>query len=269
MKLDKDSVLKTAYFIGALKRISMRESPNKVGTIFEGSKISLRKWFVAIYLITSHKKGISSLQLSKDIGVTQKTAWFMLHRIRHAVKTKSFNAPLKNVVEADETYIGGKEKNKHTDKRLGHTQGRNTKSKTPVFGMIERDGIVMAEKVDNVTSKTLGSILAQNVVKGSTIMTDEWKAYTKLPLDYNHHIVKHGLGEYVNGNCHTNTMENFWSLLKRGIVGIYHWTSTKHLDKYLDEFEFRYNYKEAGESERFNIFLHEINGRLKYNQLIS
>lgn len=241
----------------------------KVGTIFEDSKISLKKWFIAIYLITSHKKGISSLQLSRDIGVTQKTAWFMLHRIRYAIRTKSFNAPLKNVVEADETYVGGKEKNKHQSKKIKGTQGRNTTNKTVVFGMVERGGDIRAEKVNNVTSSTLENILDQNVIKGSTIMTDEWKAYTKLHLLYNHQVVKHNLGEYVNGECHTNNIENFWSLLKRGIIGIYHWTSTKHIDKYLDEFEFRYNTRGHGEGERFDIFLQDIQGRLKYNELIS
>jgi transposase-like protein len=239
----------------------------KVGTIFEDSKIDLQKWLVAVYLITSHKKGISSLQLSRDISVTQKTAWFMLHRIRYAVRTKSFNEPLKNIVEADETYIGGKEKNKHQVKRISGTQGRSLDTKTAVFGMLERDGEVRTEKVNDVTSSTLGNILSTNVIKGSTIMTDEWKAYTKLHISYNHQVVKHNTGEYVIGDCHTNNIENFWSLLKRGIVGIYHWTSTKHIDRYLDEFEFRYNTRHNGEIERFDLYLQSISGRLKYNQL--
>jgi transposase-like protein len=190
-------------------------------------------------LITSHKKGISSIQLSKDVGVTQKTAWFMLQRIRFAVRTKSFSKPLENTVEVDETYIGGKNKNRHSNKKVANSQGRSTKSKTAVFGLVERNGRVVAMKVNNTSGHTLKPLINAHVTPDTNLMSDEWKAYTGLSKMYNHKFVKHGDGEYVNGDIHTNTIEGFWSLLKRGIIGIYHNVSSKHLDKYLDEFEYR------------------------------
>jgi transposase-like protein len=239
----------------------------RVGTIFEESKITLQKWFVAVYLITSHKKGISSLQLGKDLGVTQKTAWFMLQRIRYAIRTKSFNAPVTAIVECDETYIGGKNKNRHANKKVKDAQGRSLKDKTPVFGMVVRDGKVLATVVRDTKAQTIEAIITQHVDKGATMMTDEYGAYSKLHLRYSHSIVRHSEGEYVNGLAHTNTIEGFWSLMKRGIIGIYHQVSFKHLDKYVDEFEFRYNTKETCESDRFGLMLQMSEGRLTYKEL--
>lgn len=254
---------KTFKCASCRKRFSIR-----VGTIFEDSPLPLQKWFVAIYLITSHKKGISSVQLAKDIGVTQKTAWFMLHRLRHAIKTKSFYRPLKNEVEVDETYIGGKEKNKHKSKRVEGSQGRSTKTKTPVVGMVERNGKLKAKVVNDTKSKTIKDLIISNVVFGSKIITDEFRSYFGLDFLYQHLFVKHSEGEYVNGIAHTNTIENFWSILKRGIVGIYHFVSKKHLSRYLDEFTFRYNTRGMTEEDRFNYLLANCNGRLAYEQLI-
>ena len=242
----------------------------KVGSIFEDTKISLQKWFIAIYLLSSHKKGISSIQLSKDLGVTQKTAWFMLHRLRHASKTKAFNAPLSNTVEADETYIGGKEKNKHANKRTENTQGRSLATKSAVLAIVERKGFVKAVKSDAVDSKAIGKFITNNVVLGSKLMTDEYRIYRSVQWLYDHNFVKHGSGEYVNNGCQTNTLEGFFSLLKRGIVGIYHFVSPKHLESYLNEFTFRYNSKNLTEENRFNMLLNSCdNKRLMYNNLIA
>lgn len=230
----------------------------KIGTIFEDSALPLQKWFLAIYLITAHKKGISSLQLSKDINVTQKTAWFMLGRIRQAIATKTFNKPLKNIVEADETYIGGKGIGK---------RGRGAEKKTVVFGLAERQGRVIVKPVKNVKKQTLQSEVINNVDSKATIMTDEWLAYRGLP--YNHYVINHSRKEYVNGMIHVNTIENFWGLLKRGIVGIYHHVSKKHLHRYTSEFEYRYNSRELSDTDRFQLTLGNIENRLTYKELIN
>lgn len=240
----------------------------KVGTIFEDSKIPLRKWFMAIYLLTAHKKGISSLQLHRDIKVTQKTAWFMLHRIRHATKTKAFNQPLKNTVEVDETYIGGKERNKHRNKRVKGTQGRNTKTKNVVLGMVERNGNIKAFKIDDATQKTILSKVTEHVVIGTELMTDEYVSYKGLEWLYKHQYIKHKNGEYVNGSVHTNTAEGFFSQFKRGVLGIYHFVSPEHLDRYLTEFTFRYNTRDYSEDKRFDLLLSNCAGRIDYRTLI-
>jgi transposase-like protein len=246
------------------KQFSVRK-----GSIFENSPIPLQKWFVAIWLITSHKKGISSLQLAEDISVTQKTAWFMLHRIRYALEMGSYDKPLENTVEVDETYIGGKNKNRHADKKVKNSQGRSTKDKIPVFGLVERNGEVRAMKVLSVSAKELQEKIAENVCNNVTIVSDEWLAYKGLDKTYNHLRVNHGQGIYVLGDAHTNTIEGFWSLLKRGYIGIYHYMSSKHLDKYVKEFEFRYNNRRETPVYKFDKMLSLCNQRLTYQQLIA
>lgn len=258
---------------GANKRYKCAECRKQFsatkGTIFENSPISLQKWFVAIYILTSHKKGISSCQLAKDISVTQKTAWFMLQRIRFALETSSFDVPvMDSVVECDETYIGGKNKNRHASKKVSKAQGRSTKDKAPVFGLVERNGRVIAMKVPDTQKDTIQPIIEAHVEAGTKVNTDEWMAYKGLDKRFSHSVVKHGEGIYVVGDSHTNTIEGFWSLLKRGILGIYHQISVKHLDRYIDEFEFRYNTKDNSEFERFNNMLSLSNKRLPYSDLI-
>lgn len=221
-----------------------------VGTIFENTKISLRKWFIAMYLISSHKKGIASHQLARDIKVTQKTAWFILHKVRTLYSQDA--KELSGDVEADEAYIGGREKNKHESKKTEGTQGRSTKTKTPVFGMIERGGKLVAKKVENTQGNTLSPIIRQMVKPGSRIFTDEFIGYNSLrDSEYTHAVVHHNAKEYVVGDAYTNSIEGFWAQLKRAIFGIYHFVSAKYLQRYVDESVFRYNTREYKESVRF------------------
>lgn len=240
----------------------------KVGTIFEDSKVPLRKWMAAIWMITSHKKGIASTQLAKDINVTQKTAWFMLHRLRHAAQTKSFNKPLDGEVEMDETYIGGKEKNKHLSKRTKGQQGG--KGKTIVFGMLERGGDIRANKIERFTSTTVKKTVSDNVEPSATLFTDDHLSYGVLDQNYFRHSVNHSSGEYVRHYCiHTNGIEGVWSLFKRQIIGIHHWISPKHTDLYLGEMCYRYNKRDMNEGQRINDFLTRVGGRLTYKALIA
>lgn len=239
-----------------------------VGTFFENTKIPLSKWFVAIYIATSHKKGIASLQLARDISVTQKTAWFMLQRIREMLKQ---NAPemLEGIVEVDETFIGGKNKNRNENKKIKGSQGRSVKDKTPVLGLFQRNGMITSKPIKNTNSETIQPIINETVKKGSQLVTDEWLGYTGLDKNYEHNIINHSAKQYVNGIFHTNTVEGFWSLLKRGIIGIYHQVSEKHLNKYCGEFSFRYNTRGMREHERFDHSISQCNGRLKYKVLIA
>lgn len=237
----------------------------KAGTIFEDSKVPLRKWFAAIYLVLSHKKGISSHQLGRDLKVTQKTAWFMGMRIRNAIKQGTFENQLSGIVESDETFVGGKNKNRHRNKKVKNNQGRAYKDKTPVHGLIERGGELRAFVVPDTKMETLVPLIVENVEFGSKLMTDEW--YSQL-LNYNHKIVRHGIGQYVDGEIHTNTLEGFWGLLKRQIIGTHHKVSPKHLQKYVDESVYRYNTKSFSDCYKALSILAKNDGSIKYKQLI-
>jgi len=241
----------------------------KVGTIFEDTKLSLRKWFIAIWMITSHKKGIASTQLAKDLGVTQKTAWFMLHRLRTASETGSFNRMLDGEVEVDETFVGGKAYNKH-GRRSGGGRGGIGSGKTPVVGAVERGGEVFARASKSVDAATLKGFVRQNVSpRVDLLVTDEWIGYRGLAAEYPHEVIRHTHGEYAKGRAHTNTIEGFWSLFKRQVYGIHHWVSTKHLQRYVNEATWRYNRREALEGSRVNSLLASAYGkRLRYRELI-
>ena len=237
-------------------RACRRQFTVTVGTIFQGSHIPLNKWMYAIYLMCESKKGISSNQLSRDVGVTYKSAWFMTHRIRQAMSnggTMKFDG----IVEADETYIGGRTK--------GGKRGRGAEKKTPVFALIQRDGGARSFHVGNVKKKTLQGLIGENVEETAHIMTDSFKSYCGLEDDFaGHSFVDHSK-EYVRGIVHTNFAECYFSLLKRGILGTFHHVSREHLQRYLHEFDFRWNRRDDETAENLNAVLRQAIGqRLLY-----
>lgn len=240
----------------------------KTGTLFENTNIPMQKWFMVIWIVASYKKGVSSVQMSKDIGVTQKTAWFMLQRIRTSLNMNN-EVKMFGEVEIDETYIGGLEPNKHDSKKKEGTQGRSTKTKVPVLGMVERGGRLIANVVENTTVNIITPAVTKVVDETATVYTDEWYGYKGIDRIYNHLYVKHKEREFVSGRIYTNNIEGFWGILKRGIVGIYHSTSKKHLQRYVDEFVFRYNTRQDDENARFVSLLQRIDTRITYAKLIA
>jgi len=240
-----------------------------VGTIFEGSRIPLNKWLMAIYLMCASKKGISAHQLHRQLKITYKSAWFMCHRIRYAMTQEPMFSKIRGTVEADETYIGGKERNKHLNKRTKNAQGRSAKSKVPVAVLVERAGRVRAKKVADVSGKTLKGHIRKHVDKSARIVTDEWLAYQGLDKEFaGHDTVDHGRKEYVRGDVYTNTAESWIALLKRGVIGTFHHVSEQHLDRYVDEFAFRWDNRIKADGERFVEAVKSVEGkRLIYKEL--
>lgn len=239
----------------------------KVGTIFEDSPLGLDKWFVAVWCITNCKNGISSHELARDLGITQKSAWHMLHRIRLAMQEGSF-VKMSGTVEADETYVGGKAKNMHYAVKKERIVGRGATGKMIVQGILNRKGRVIADVVPNAKRKTLKPNIEAVVEAGSTIYTDALKSYEGLAEKYAHETIDHS-SEYVRGDVHTNGMENFWSLLKRGINGTYISVMPWHLFRYVDEQVCRFNERQMTDAERFVIVMSRVVGRrLRYADLI-
>jgi len=239
-----------------------------VGTLYERSKIPLSKWLMATYLLCASKKGMSTRQLSRMLGVSVKSSWFMTHRIREAMR-EGKGGPLGGtgkIVEADETFIGGKEKNKHRSKRNAKNIGGM--GKEPVFSLLERGGTVRSHHVTSVSAKTLRPILVTQVNRSSTLMTDGEGQYRIVGPEFDRHEwVNHGIGEYVRGEAHTNTIEGYFSILKRGIFGTYQHVSQQHLKRYLGEFDFRYNTRELTDLERATEAAKGITGkRLTYRR---
>jgi len=229
-----------------------------VGTIYEHTKIPLTKWFLASYILTNHSKGISSLQLAGWLGVTQKTAWFLNHRIREMLIDKEPEL-LSGIVEVDETYVGGKISNKHVSKRKDFNALDN---KTMVFGAVAREGKLITKIVSDTTADSLVSAVTESVAEGSIMVSDENVSYARLSKAYRHAKVNHSAGEYVRGAAHTNTIEGAWSLLKRQITGIHHSVSPQHLQRYCNESTFRYNQKGEAQDERFRHSITNCEGRL-------
>ncbi len=280
---------------GLYKCYSCRKRFNvKYGTMFEGTHLPLRTWFIAIYIFTTHKKGISSYQLAEDLGITQRSSWFLLHRIRHSLDQPEYNEPLSDTVEADETFVGGKNKNRHIDKKVPKSQGRSYKDKTPVLGIYEREHAEYKERphkvlkdktvvekvvtkesriickvIPNTKAKTIEPLMRKYITLGSIVYTDEWGAYKGLSNGYTHEFVDHSVKEYANGDVTTNHVECAWSHLKRTINSTYHKVSRKHLQRYVDEFSYRYNTRRKTKSSRFVNSLMIANKRITYNELIS
>ena len=238
----------------------------KVGTIMEDSPIGLDKWLAAIWMIANCKNGISSYEIHRALGITQKSAWFLLHRIRLAMQTGTFEK-LCGEVECDETFIGGRARYMHKDKREKKFQGRGSVGKVAVMGLLERHGEVRTRVIKDTTRETLHKAVHNFVEPGTEVFTDAFRSYQGLSGEYIHQVIDHA-EKYVNGNVHTNSIENFWSLLKRSIKGTYVSVEPFHLFRYLDEQTFRFNTRKGKDADRFIQTVKQVAGkRLTYEEL--
>ena len=239
-----------------------------VGTIFADSHIPLSTWVIAIHLMCASKKGISAHQLHRMLEITYKSAWFMCHRIRHAMSQETLEVKLTGTVECDETYVGGKAKNMHKSEREKKIQGRGAVNKAPVVSLVEREGRVRSTHVASVSGDNLKAVLLKNVEKEANIVTDEFTSYQGLDKEFaSHKTVNHKIGQYVDGSVYTNTVESYFATLKRGIIGVFHHVSPQHLHRYLSEFDFRYNLRKSKDGERAVETIKATEGkRLYYKQ---
>ncbi len=241
------------------------------GTVMEASNIPVSKWLTAIYLVTAHKKGISSYQLGRDLGLSQKSGWFMLHRIREMLKG-DLTRKLDNVCEADEMYVGGSIANKHISVRKKYQEEGNNwqKNKSTVLGIIERGGEAMATVVDsNDTKATIVNTIQENISHTAHVVTDTHNYYATLSNDYSHATVNHSANEFIVGNNYTNSIEGMFSHFKRMVFGIYHQISKQHTQRYLDEFIMRWNSRKMKDAARFQYSFKNVHRRLTYKELIA
>ena len=229
----------------------------RTGTLMENSRLPVRKWVLALYLVVTHPKGVSSVQLGKDIGVCQKTAWFVLARIRKAWEEEG-DSLLDGVVEVDETFVGGKNRNRHRHKRV---KGRGTAGKIPVVGARQRGGRIAAQVIANTRQTTLERFVDGAIRDGSTVYTDDARAYSQLHTRYRHDTVRHSIGEYVRGDCYTNSIESTWAVFKRTYHGTHHWMSAKHLHRYVAELVGRHNTRHLPVLGRMATIVEGMEGR--------
>jgi transposase-like protein len=265
----------------------------KTGTFMECAKVPLQKWFVAMFCLITDRKGISSYQLAKIVKVTPQTAWFMLQRIREQLGHETFSPELEGIIEMDETFVGGANKNRHKDKKVGQCHGRSFKDKTPVIGMLRRGehyfiehphkiipskivrekiilrtSMVVCKKVIDTKAHSLQPVIHLQIKHGSNIMTDEWSGYKGLSMYYKHDFVDHSRKQYAKGDITTNRIEGVWSHAKRAIMGVYHHISPKHMNRYFNEIAFRYNTRNMKISVIFEMIFNNFGGRLRYKDLI-